>query len=86
MTATEISALVRACNPWNKGAPCLYKGQQLNILLAQSVDMSADFSLSASPGQFITHEGKIFAGCAEGSLLQIHAVYWQESFWYEGWL
>ena len=78
MDADTVAALVRACNPWNKGAICLFKQQQLNILSCNTTYLQ---NVVIEPGKFVEIDKQIFAGCANNTSVQIEAIYWQESFW-----
>jgi methionyl-tRNA formyltransferase len=80
MTATQVKALVKACNPWLKGAPTRYNGWTLGI---------TDASLSAVqvpagtvPGTILqlSEEESCVIACKDGSALKADVIYSEEGF------
>lgn len=73
MPASEITALINACNPWNNGADA-YLDQQLIKLIAASWKV---LKHSHTPGTIIgmTDEGFIEVACFDESVLSIELIH-----------
>jgi methionyl-tRNA formyltransferase len=68
--AAQIVALVKACNPWNKGAISKINGYDLKILEANAVHFP-----DAKPGEVIhIDENQILVGCLNDSALGIKLI------------
>ena len=80
MTAIEVQALVKACNPWNKGAATSWNGWSFGITDA-AVVMPVHTTTSA-PGTILeldTVNGLLVA-CADGQVIKAEVVYCEEGF------
>lgn len=71
MPASEIVALVKACNPWNNGAIARINGSDLKILEA-----SITSTPTTKAGQVISiNENQIDVSCINDTAISIKAVY-----------
>ncbi|MBP6386667.1 MAG: hypothetical protein KA327_08620 [Pseudarcicella sp.] len=78
MSAAEIVALVKACNPWNKGAAVKFKGAFLKILEAKTV-IAAE--IKALPGNIILiNSSEIHVACLGDETLIIQAIYTEQGY------
>jgi methionyl-tRNA formyltransferase len=80
MTSLEVRALVKACNPWQKGARTSNKGWIFGI---------TDISLSFVAVEPDTHPGTVIAldassglivACADGKSIKIEVIYCEEGY------
>ncbi|QHS58130.1 methionyl-tRNA formyltransferase [Chitinophaga agri] len=76
MTATEICNLIRACNPWNKGAMTIFNGQELKLM---------DGALTAThtnthPGTVIIQDKVMEIVCAGGRTIRTNMLYVYEGY------
>jgi len=81
MTAEEIRALVKACNPWNRGAATRWKGWTFGITYASVTNES--YNPGAHPGSILsidTSSGFTIA-CKDGKALLAEVVYCEEGFY-----
>lgn len=78
MTAAEIIALVRACNPWNKGAYTFLGNSALRITVALDSSLPAD---GKAPGTLIHHPplGMLVA-CRDNQSILLETVYLEAGF------
>lgn len=72
MSAKEICDLVRACNPWNKGAVTVFNGEEVKLMDAVVAGEPA-----SGPG-VIGEDGCI--GTADGKLLRVNMFFMHEVF------
>ena len=78
MNSDTIDALVRSCNPWNKGAYTLFKGWSFRILSVTKVDYSSG---DCSPGKVIkTEDNSCLVHCIDGNVLKINIIFTEEGF------
>ena len=68
MTAHEIINLVKACNPWNKGAITMYKGMELKIVDAELVDGNRP----GTPGTVMDIADGIKVVCSDNKPIRIN--------------
>ena len=79
MDASEIRSLIKACNPWNKGAATSWKGWTFGITYASV----SDEPVVAPPGSILsldTRNGFTIA-CRDGKSLLAEVVYCEEGFY-----
>lgn len=78
--AEAIEALIRACNPWNKGAYTQWKGWNLRVLEATSVQ-NIDHD-KALPGTvlYLDDENGLVVKCNHNSYLRLNIIYTEEGF------
>lgn len=80
MTAREVKQLVKACNPWMKGAPTRFNGWTVGI--TEAAEVKNDQAAAVKPGTILTlspEEGLIIA-CKNGTALKASVVYTEEGF------
>jgi methionyl-tRNA formyltransferase len=78
MTAADICNLIRAGNPWNKGALTFFKGQEVKLMDAVIV---ADFSDKGfSAGTIIADEQCLHIYCQDGRVLNINMLFFCDAF------
>lgn len=81
MSAKEICNLVRACNPWNKGAITCYKGQELKLMDA-IIDDSDDNQTNskALPGEIVQDDKVLKIHTSDNFNLIVNMVFYSECF------
>jgi methionyl-tRNA formyltransferase len=79
MDATDIKALVNACNPWNKGAATLFNGWPFGISDATIGAYNGD----QLPGTILTMDaGNGFTiACRDGKAIKAEIIYCEEGFY-----
>ena len=78
MSAEMIAALVRACNPWNKGAYTFLGQQALRITVARVSTQSAE---GQAPGTLIGDTAsEIRVACANDDSLQVDVIFLDAGF------
>jgi methionyl-tRNA formyltransferase len=80
MTSLEVRALVKACNPWQKGAGTRLKGWTFGI-----TDVSLSFMTvvpETNPGTVIALDtaNGLIVSCADGKAVKIEVVYSEEGY------
>jgi methionyl-tRNA formyltransferase len=72
MSATEIVALINACNPWNSGADAYLNDQLIKLVSASSIELNHNHV----PGSIIgmSDEGHIEVACFNNSILLIEII------------
>lgn len=73
MSATQIHALVAACNPWNRGAATLLSGMPLKIIETGDAGAAPE---GAYPGQLVVADPQqgMFAATKDRQLVEIRVV------------
>ena len=81
MTADEIVALVRACNPIGKGAPTSINGWKIGVVDICHVNLDGDASAIA-PGTIIAidHQNGLIVCCLGGKAVKLEVVYTSEGY------
>jgi len=84
MTQPEVLALVRACNPWNRGAPTRIRGWMFAVTDASPG--TEDAPAGTAPGTIlgIAQGGGITIACADGKTIRAEVVYTEEGFFEAG--
>jgi methionyl-tRNA formyltransferase len=78
MTAKEICDLIRACNPWNKGAITLFKGQELKLMDAQIENKT---TIECKPGEILEPNlSQLRLGTIDGKYVSVNMLYYNETF------
>lgn len=80
MSATEICNLVRACNPWNRGALTAYNGQELKIMDAMVVEQPASQPAVQTPGTILEDEGRLWIQCKDNQAISVNMVFGSDCF------
>lgn len=72
MPAEEITALIRACNPWNQGADTLLLGRNVKLLAASL----SDETHTDLPGKILklTDEGALAISCLENKVIHVQII------------
>lgn len=72
MTAEEIEALIRACNPWNTGADAILKGKHYKIIDASITPLEH----TALPGTItgLDEAGNIYIACKDNKQLLVRIL------------
>ncbi len=78
MGAVEICNLVRACNPWNKGAITSYKGQDVKLMDARIILSKEDVGCEA--GTIVRNNGELHIRCKDKQTLKVNTLFFQESY------
>lgn len=78
MTAAEVVALVRACNPWNKGAYTFLGNNPLRITVALNAPVPAG---GKAPGTLLSHPaGGMMVACKDDQSILLETVYLESGF------
>ena len=78
MNAVEICNLVRACNPWNKGAITFYKGQDVKLMDARIVSLKE--AVECKPGTIVCSNGELHIRCKDNKILNVNTLFYQDSY------
>lgn len=82
MSADEIIALVRACNPWNKGAYTFLGNEALRITIALKSSLPADGN---PPGTLIIHpEAGTRVACRNNESILLETLYLGDTGFFSG--
>lgn len=76
--AFAIEALIRACNPWNKGAYAYWKGGNLRLLNART--SKQDSPTQHTPGTLLSFDGTLSIQCINQTQLHVDTVFTDEGF------
>jgi len=76
MNGVEICNLVRACNPWNKGALTVFNQQEVKIMDAVVVDIT----VPAVAGTILHDDERLQVACADNTVININMLYSNEFF------
>ena len=79
MEASQILALIRACNPWNKGAITLISGLVVRLLEAE-IHESEKPEIFPSGTIVSLNSGNIDVSTADNKILRIKMIYMPEGF------
>jgi len=80
MKAEEICNLIRACNPWNKGAITFFKGEELKLMDAMVVKDETNSHGTLSAGSIIISNNRLYVSCIDEKLLNINMLFYQDIF------
>ena len=80
MPATEICNLVRACNPWNKGALSLFKGTEIKLLDARVITPTYQPPENVLPGTIVNDAETLHLICKDGHVMETNTIYLNDSF------
>jgi methionyl-tRNA formyltransferase len=80
--AEAIARLVRAANPWNRGALATLRGQLLRVLVATA----RPETVAAAPGTVVLAAAgqALLVACGEGQVIQLDAVALEEGYFTGG--
>ena len=71
-SAIEICNLVRACNPWNKGAITMFKGNEVKLIDAQWIDSP---NPQATPGTIIANGQCLTIATTQGKAIAVNMLF-----------
>ena len=76
----ELIALIKASNPWNKGAYTVVNGMPFRVL--EVTPANANEPISAPPGAIVVSDAQqgMFVACKGGKLVRIDIVYTVEGY------
>lgn len=77
MGALEIINLIKACNPWNKGAITLFKGNELKLMDARIGSTSA---ASGQPGEVAAIANDLCICTCDGMPMAINMLYYNDCY------
>jgi methionyl-tRNA formyltransferase len=78
MKAKEICNLIRACNPWNKGAITFFKGEELKLMDAMVVKEETGSHGTLPAGSIIISDNRLYVSCIDGKMVNINMLYYQD--------
>lgn len=78
MDAIEICNLIRACNPWNKGALTFFKGIEVKLMDAVIIDEEVTEDYFA--GSIIADENSLHVYCRDAKVLNINMLFFNYAF------
>jgi len=78
MSAKQIANLIRACNPWNKGAITLFDNKEVKLMDARIIDnISSEINV---PGSIVANDRSLHIYCADGNIIEVNMMYYNDSF------
>jgi methionyl-tRNA formyltransferase len=80
MDANEICNLIRACNPWNKGALTLFKRNEVKLMDALPVKHEPSISGHIKPGTVMRSDGLLHVCCRDNGLININMLFLNDCF------
>ncbi len=78
MDAVEICNLIRACNPWNKGAITSFKGQEVKLMDALVVKSEQKEEYKA--GTIVKCDTDFLVQCINSCLIKTNMMFFQDSY------
>jgi methionyl-tRNA formyltransferase len=79
MNAMEICNLIRACNPWNKGAITTFKGQELKLMDA-IVRENGQSSTDCDAGTVVNDQDGLFISCRDGKTINVCMIFFNDCY------
>ncbi|MEO5645787.1 MAG: formyltransferase family protein [Bacteroidia bacterium] len=80
MNAESVHALVRACNPWAKGAPTSWKGWTFGISFTTITLYPVPEGTPAGTVLALDETNGLVVACKDGSCLRVDIIYTEEGF------
>jgi methionyl-tRNA formyltransferase len=77
MSSLEICNLIKACNPWNKGALTFYKNTEFKLMDAREIDMGP----TCNPGTIIELDKTLRIQCYNHHAIEVSMVYFMDSYY-----
>lgn len=78
MDAVEICNLVRAGNPWNKGALSFFKGQEVKLI--DAVVISSQEPIQYPAGTIISGQNGLHIYCRDGKIIHVNMLFFNNAF------
>lgn len=76
MSATEICNLIRACNPWNKGATTTINGQQVKLMDGLQTGLATQLP----PGSIVPEGTQLLIATGDAQLIQVNMLFLEDIF------
>ncbi len=76
MEAVEICNLIRACNPWNKGALTVFQGQEVKLMDG----MITELQTTHPPGTMMIRGDGLYIACAGGKSIKSNMLYMHDAY------
>ena len=76
MDAVEICNLIRACNPWNKGALTVFQGQEVKLMDG----MVTELQTAHPPGTMMVRGDGLYIACAGGKSIKSNMLYMHDGY------
>ena len=76
MTPQEVCNLIRACNPWNKGAITVFNGHELKLMDGAPTDLQTDLA----PGTILIKDDVMYITCAGGTTIRTNMLHLQDGY------
>jgi len=80
MEAPEICNLVRACNPWNKGAVSLFQQQEIKLMDATISNYELTWPEHLAPGTIIHIDQSLHILCKNNKAIQVNMLFLNDCF------
>lgn len=81
MSAEEICNLVRACNPWNKGALTLFQSQEVKLMDAAMLPENRKGNQEQKqPGIIMQNGNRLQIGTMDGKSILVNMLFYQDCF------
>lgn len=75
MGAVEICNLIRACNPWNKGALTIFNGQEVKLMDACVVEKTLSKEGEQNAGSIINTNKCLHIKCIDDKILNVSMIF-----------
>lgn len=76
MTSDEICNLIKACNPWNKGAITFWKRQEIKLMDGKVTELC-----NATAGKIIDLNEKLKIATIDGKSIEVSMIYYLDCYW-----
>lgn len=80
MTAEEICNLVRAGNPWNKGAITFFKTQEMKLMDAIVVNNLQGYPADTKAGTIIQIEKELLICCKNSTAINVNMLFYNDCY------
>ncbi len=81
MSAAEVCSLIRAGNPWNKGALTIYKGQEVKLMDAEVVSLEfKNVTAANKPGSILEMSKTLLIHCSDNKAISVSMIYFMDSY------
>jgi methionyl-tRNA formyltransferase len=78
MNAKQICDLIRACNPWNKGACCFYENVPVKLLDAKIENEITLKHQATSPGTIVNSNGHLHILCSDQNIIRVNTILYND--------
>jgi methionyl-tRNA formyltransferase len=80
MPAATICNLIRACNPWNKGAATNFKTREVKLMDACVVESNNTLSGAIIAGTIVNDSECLEVICCDGKIIKINMLFFENGF------